>query len=47
MDPVQDRFTAALVRLEAERDPQQLVELFADDAELSKLGHRTPAGESG
>lgn len=47
MDPVQDRFTAALVRLEAERDPQQLVELFADDAELSKLGHHTTRGRDG
>jgi hypothetical protein len=38
MQDLTDRFVTALETLHADRTPDPLVELFADDAQLSKLG---------
>ena len=38
MDDLTDRFIAALHRLHTDSEPDELVELFADDATLSKGG---------
>jgi ketosteroid isomerase-like protein len=43
MHELTERFVAALHRLHADRDVEGLVELFADDAMLTKLGQQHEA----